>query len=567
VRSRTGAIALCLVASLALLATGAPVSAAPKRISGKLSKPGYTVIALAASGEAATAHARDRNFRLSPPSRRVTLHLRGPDGVYAGPVVIFGAGKRAIVGVRAGARLGEIKVAGRKGYAKVAKRAPAKSIVRALTARAKKGVPIGAGVFGRVRSKPPRNRILGDADFDGIHDTLDIDDDGDLILDNVDSASAARTADHAPGYPPGHPPGAPFNVLSTLSVPALREAANASPRHSADPSRPAFGDAEIDDRFKTFAALGFGAISGPGIVSTELDCGGLADPPTPALMYCSPGGTGFAYHPTRPLNPAEPPTEPFPGEPGDPDGFDRDGDGQGTLPPSRGAGAYLEPRVTTAEVKTGDLFIERGNDANGVEIKAFTTTLQYVFATPPMLASYDDGPGGIPHTQVQYPRPPGASDDLAVAPRPAGDPFAGDVVVTLTFWRPQRRRIENDPALGPGDSPTWTDIGLIRHGVMGRGIGGVHNCPQRAFLPETDDSLTDLPPGGTVIGGGGYEDTIHDRPANPAHTLTFTVNLSECLRAFGRESDLGAPGDRRIFALLSAGRGGQASHAMTFKRE
>jgi hypothetical protein len=46
------AVGLSFVASLALLVASGPVAAAPKGITGKLSKRGYTVIALAANGKA-----------------------------------------------------------------------------------------------------------------------------------------------------------------------------------------------------------------------------------------------------------------------------------------------------------------------------------------------------------------------------------------------------------------------------------------------------------------------------------------------------------------------------------
>ena len=43
-------------------------------------------------------------FRLIPPARKVTLHLRGPKSIYASPVVVGGRGSRMLVlGVRAGA--------------------------------------------------------------------------------------------------------------------------------------------------------------------------------------------------------------------------------------------------------------------------------------------------------------------------------------------------------------------------------------------------------------------------------------------------------------------------------
>ena len=44
------------------------------------------------------------------PAERVTLHLRAADGTYAGPVIAGVRRGRAVVGFRAGARLGRINV-------------------------------------------------------------------------------------------------------------------------------------------------------------------------------------------------------------------------------------------------------------------------------------------------------------------------------------------------------------------------------------------------------------------------------------------------------------------------
>jgi hypothetical protein len=106
--TRTGAY--FVAALLALLAVSAPAGATPKRISGTLSKRGYTVIALAANGKATAVRVKQRGFRLRPPAKRVTLHLRTRNGRYGGPIVIGRErkGKRAILGVRAGARLGRV---------------------------------------------------------------------------------------------------------------------------------------------------------------------------------------------------------------------------------------------------------------------------------------------------------------------------------------------------------------------------------------------------------------------------------------------------------------------------
>ena len=112
-RFTTGVVASCPTLTFALLVSTAPAAAAPKRITGSLSRSGYTVLALSASGQARSVAVRRRRFKLRLPARRVTLHLRAPDGSYAGPVVVArrDGGRRAILGVRAGARLGLIKCA------------------------------------------------------------------------------------------------------------------------------------------------------------------------------------------------------------------------------------------------------------------------------------------------------------------------------------------------------------------------------------------------------------------------------------------------------------------------
>src|SRR2546422_8479770 len=109
-RSMGRAIALSLVgASIPLFATGAPAAARLRAISGKLSRPGYTVMALAANGRATSVRAPRGAFRLQPPGGTVTLELRAPNGTYAGPVVTGRQGQYAFVGVRAGARLGLVR--------------------------------------------------------------------------------------------------------------------------------------------------------------------------------------------------------------------------------------------------------------------------------------------------------------------------------------------------------------------------------------------------------------------------------------------------------------------------
>ena len=54
--------------------------AKPKPITGKLSRPGYTVLALAANGKATSVVATHGKFHLKPPAKVVTLQLRAADG-------------------------------------------------------------------------------------------------------------------------------------------------------------------------------------------------------------------------------------------------------------------------------------------------------------------------------------------------------------------------------------------------------------------------------------------------------------------------------------------------------
>jgi hypothetical protein len=515
----------CIGAScLALLATSGPAGAAEKRIRGTLSKPGYTVLALAANGTVKAVRVREGPFRLAPPAGSVTLHLRSPNGVYAGPVVVGTKkrGRRAVVGVKSGARLGRVRI--RRGYAKTSKRLRRRWVDATRTARARRGVPIGARVFGRVGSRLPRRPVSGDTDFDGIPDPLDIDDDGDLVLDTVDRSGTVRGAQ---ARPPPH-----LSVLPLLDL-SLPQTANAN--------HPALV-ANIDTALPQNGRLILGAAP-PFGGSAELDCAGdpTAEPPRPGLAYCSAGGTGRLSAPPMPDYP---------------ECCDPDGDGFGTIPPFMGP-PQLAHGATTGQIKTGDVLIAHINDAGDVEVGAYSQLLPYVFATVPALVSYDDdGPSGEDPTPLSYPY--STSAELLLDPRPPGDPDAGDVVVTFRFWRPQRTRIAADPEPQAGESATWTDIGGLGY-VAGLGAG---ECPASVFS-EDDPNLTDqfLPLGAASA----FSDSRRDQPANPGATLSFTMNLTRCLEMQGLASSFDEPGEVRMFHLVAAG-GGRADQTANVER-
>jgi hypothetical protein len=186
---RSAALAGVLGACL-LLPAGAEAAEAP--ITGKLDRRGLSVVALGPQGRATHARAQP-GFRIVPPAPRVTLHLRDRRGRYRGPVVVAGKGARVILGVRAGTRLGRIEV--RDGYARVTRRLRGGSANRRGIARARKGVPLGVGSSGWVRTRARGAHAPGrDPDRDGIPDRFDVDDDGDLVLDVREPGQASLPA-------------------------------------------------------------------------------------------------------------------------------------------------------------------------------------------------------------------------------------------------------------------------------------------------------------------------------------------------------------------------------------
>lgn len=243
-----------LVVAAAAAATATPTSQPP--ITGTLNVPGYTVMALTAGGRVTTALAVDGRFRLQPPAGRVTLQLRAPDGTYAGPVVVGRSGSHVIVGVKAGGALGRIAYSRRLGYA-TARRVAPRWLDRARWARARGGVePFGVLSMGRALSAPLKHPPPGDRDADGVPDVLDVDDDGDLVLDPVD--------------PDAQPE--PVRVISQLS----------------ELSSPANADAGMDDADIEAALVQNGTLTITSALPGTPDCG--------ALAWCPPAVGTFQPH-------------------------------------------------------------------------------------------------------------------------------------------------------------------------------------------------------------------------------------------------------------------------------
>ena len=570
---------LLILTALLVAAIGVPAAAtakAPAPIRGALSAPGYTVIAMAANGEARTASAPNGTFVLVPPAETVTLHLRAPDGTYAGPIVLMRKGdtlkrakaqlrkarraparakaklaaarrsakqargrrssriarermKRAAarlakarrtlrrarrhlawkqrwaaLGVRAGARLGRIAVKTSAGYGLtrgLGKRAW-RSAVTGVRATAVNGVPIGAGNVGLVSTSAHGSG--DDTDLDGVPNPLDIDDDGDLVLDEYDPTGGAGASDVGGTFPSG----------SRIQVNPLLQT-HETGTTNVDGGSSAEQIAATQTEYGELNIFWLGIDPGSG----ELDCG--------QLVYCSAGGTGRLR--TSDVDPFRSSASPFPAC------CDADGDGLGSLtstPNLTGAGTPdsggmdLFPGASNDQIGTGDVLIERST-VNGVAGES-VTTMGFAFSTPPALASYDDGQGDS--ATFTYPRPE------PVQPTPVRAGPGGDVVLSLTLWRPQRRHVEGDPGSG-----AWTDMGSLAHMITafvpsaGPSYSSTVACPQ-STLSETDPHLEPVassPYAHPYPDAGGFRDTLGDQPSDPANTFSYRVNLTQCLASKG----------------------------------
>jgi len=526
-----------LLAFISLLAASTPANAA-KPIRGKLAKPGYTVIALAANGKARSVRGRRRAFKLRSPARTVSLHLRTRNGKYAGPIVVRREerGRRVIVGVKAGARLGLVRL--RKTHGRLARPLSKRSADTRRWARAKRGVPRGNGRnAGRVRTKGRGGRDLGqDRDRDSVPNALDIDDDGDLILDKFERPARAAHASEVTDA---------FLFQSNLTL-DIHETVNANAQ--------GLTQTDTDAALASRGVLMLNILPGDSAV---LDCGApqsRADSALGGLVYCSAGGTGRLLGESI----VDPPGFPTPC-------CDPDGDGLGTMTrgsADRAPGAgnfvmFLAHGATTAQIGTGDLLIQRVT--RGGVITDFPATVQFIFATVPALVSYSDGRGNA--DTVDYPVAPSNSPAPGPGTRENGFPVVagpgGDVVVTLTFWRPQRRPM-------PPEQGAWIDMGGINYTA---GIGDIGaGCPQSAFA-ESDPTLRPLTTADVFPNDyAGVKDLAPDRPADPANTFTYRLNLTQCLAAHGFSFKRGETRTFQFPALVTNG-GDDAEQYLSFTRQ
>ncbi len=499
-----------LIASIAV--SVATASAVPP-VTGTLSTAGYTVIAISTTnGRTSTAIHTGKRFTVASPGPRMTLQLVSPKGSYAGTVVVGRKGAKVIVGIRAGARLGTVRVY--RGYAKPVKPLAAKYMDRSRTALANTaGVPVGVLAYGLVKrtatemsreaqtSPPPGGantpntaQAGADPDQDGVPSGMDIDANGNGVIDANDPAA---------------PRPAGFQTFTNLFV-NLAETVNAA----AEPGSTSRIDSLMVQRQElVFLNVPSGA---------TLDCNGLT--------WCSPGGTGR-------IQPASAGNQPQPGGTTTPFPACCLQGGYGLISgTSQSAGDGTEfrifPRAGSTGLRSGDTMVMRVPQGSGV--REVAGAIGFVFNTVPALRSWS---AGTRSAAITYPVAPGGVGASM------NNPFLLDrtsLNLTFTLWRPQRSAIT-----AAGEPAGYMDIGHLRYQIqlpnapgssLSTGATGPVQCPQ-STLSSTDANLV----AGSGSDVGEVRDQTDDQPASPANTLAFTLDLGACITAKGGNTGPGTP--------------------------
>jgi hypothetical protein len=237
-------------------------------------------------------------------------------------------------------------------------------------------------------------------------------------------------------------------------------------------------------------------------------------------------------------------------------------------------GFQLSYGVGTDEIGSGDHVIQRGAPGEPEALVPF------VFATVPALQSYGDTAGNSAKVSCPAPTPPdwcypATPGDSVTSGLPAGAPDDQDVVLRLTFWRPQRRPIPGEKCPEPNGPPCkpsdWIDIGGLTYSAIVQHVGQPPGGIEVAKLcPPSSLSSSDLEVTAASGPGGGALMLDHAGdlgPANPSNTFTYTLNLSACLRQLGVSSwNTGDLLGLTTTGLTATG-SGDAEETVNFKRK
>lgn len=321
-----------------------------------------------------------------------------------------------------------------------------------------------------------------DQDRDGLIDLLDVDADGDGVLNGYDSDDGVISE-------PISDAADTFRVFSNLKV-GIENSIN---RYTS----------EITEDNLNSSASGVTLameVAGGNSNVTELDCFGLS--------YCSSAGTGRYTG------------QPFP------DNFDDDSDGAGQMSIGPSGDFQLSTFASAADqINAGDAFVEIVTDSGDSTETKVPGMLNFVFRTQPALVSVALGRGveTASTTTFTYPAASGMTGSPSA---PVVAPADWDGKVTVVAYRPQR------PGFGAAGEGDFVDLGnslitidIPNDACSGGGCPpGPGNCSASSYT--TSDANLAADPNGLRDQRG---DVDTDTASPTAAQLTFTVDLQACL--------------------------------------
>lgn len=534
---------LALVAVVATAFAAAPATAAT--VSGTLtSGKGYTIVVVQGDGKAKkqTITSTKGTFNVTGVTiSGASLNLISATGHYWGPVVLAGSDSKVYETIKGSGNLALGTVKLKTGYAVAVAPKTRYQTGAAYTVKAAKGKPVGASKLGRVKVGDGTSTLAGyngsgkDADLDGIPGAFDIDDNGNLILDNVDRSGRAgkrmmlvrtfgpelRDTCPTPDQPQPTgctPPTAPASGGGPSS--ATTEFKLFSNFKLTDSASINANISTITDLYPLIAA----AVPTTVTLATQVIGGSTATLDCLGNTYCASHTVGSATYPLVNFAPAT---------------------YTGTylnLVTGPSGDAQISPGAAPAEIGSGNAFIEM------VGSSSYPGTLNFVFNTAPALVSYDVGSGvqtvsydasGVSTTGMTQAAP------ITLA--------AGRSSLTVTFWRPQRAALSTETG-------TWTDIGGLtyRADTPNKPTGSTKNSCVGAYSAATSNGVAVA----TTATSDGVLDSALDAQANSANTVTWTIDLATCfdwsLMASGTVFDL----DIQAFSAY----GDNAARKLVFKK-
>ena len=517
------ATSISLLALFALSAGNAFAASSVKveiKISGA-GASGGSLLAISSAGKAVRTKLGSKPVSLNVPKATIsgtTLQLVSKSGTFLGPVVLASAsgGKKAYLtlgkgaGAKSSLKLGTATV--KKGYAALSKPLATKALLTSSYAVAVKGAPTGSGRLGLQQSSKKASAAQEgggggggggngdgggnggnggnipsgtDPDRDGLLSNIDVDDNGNGILDNQDSTQRPISA----------------GLFATLSL----RPGDAGTNFNATGVTQAQIDANVSGENTFNFIFYFGGGDLPATTGAYVDCG--------ALSYCN-SDTGTAV--LGGLSESSPDL---------PRGtlwrnWRVDGNRQGngleriTNNGQNAWAAGLQPRATTAQMAPGDLFNVVFRGASG-DVLTPVALPSYPVTVPAIKIVTS---GGVATTILNGdPASPGSNDSSAVAVSAAGD-------LEFEYWRPQRRGIA-----GTGEA-ALVDMGNLHYTIS---IGGLRTADGTEVRVSREFScnaagqpVSPESPDGDFYGPA---DPTPDAPPNPANTRTYTTNLRSCL--------------------------------------